>query len=527
MLEVILVTIFIAITLNIFLISFQIPTIIWYIITWVLLNLIFSFENIWLSEELKMMAEFWIVFLMFNIWLEFSLKHLMKMKKYVFLHWSLQFLFTSIFFFSISHYLFFIDIKASILISSWLTLSSTAIVLKILNDTKEINKRYWQKALWILLFQDLMVIPILLLISIFEQKDTNILRELIKTFIDSVTLLTILWLFWKYILDTFLEKVHKTNSNEIFTWTILLIIIGSSYFSHYLWLSYSIWAFIAWIMISETSFKYKIESWLIPFKNLLLGIFFVTVWMQINFQIIYDNYLLIICLILGLIIFKTLILFLILIFSTPKTTALKTAIALFQVWEFAIIIFELAEKWNIFSHYLAQILIIITILSMILTPFVLKYLDLIVSRFIKTRYTEFTNIKELKDHIVIIWYGRIWSMVSDFLDENNQEHIIIDNNLDSFSIAKINWKRVILWDALDENILENVSITKASHIIVLVWSSDNTQPIIQILLNLVDKEKIILKVSKYSDKESFLKYKIPHILVETEKTAKTIIDYIK
>ncbi len=526
MLEIIIVTIFISTFLNIILKKFSIPTIIWYIITGIFIGIIFDVGNAKSSQDLKLIAEFWIVFLMFTIWLEFSVKHLLKMKEYVFIYWWLQFFITTIVFFLFSYFLFWIDIEASVIIASWLSLSSTAIVLKVLNETKEINKKYWQKSLGILLFQDLIVIPIVLLISIFWQKEANVWMILIETLIDSIALMVILWLFGRYVLEIFLEKVHKINSNEVFIWSILLIVMGASYLSHYLWLSYSIWAFIAWIMIAETSFKYKVEAGLIPFRSLLLWIFFITVWMQLDFWIIFDNWLIVIVLIISLILLKTIILFFILVFSTPKLTALKTALTLFQVWEFAIVIFELAKDENLLSSTYAQILIIVTILSMMLTPFILKYIDTIVKIFIKSKYSEFTNIKELENHIVLIWYGRVWSMVSDFLDEHNLEHIIIENDLTSFSLAKYDGKRVFLWDAYDDNMLDNASLQKASYIIVSIWYSYGLVPIVQKITKLVSPEKIIVKVTKFSEKESLSKYQIPHIIVETEKTAKTIVDFI-
>jgi len=187
----------------------------------------------------------------------------------------------------------------------------------------------------------------------------------------------------------------------------------------------------------------------------------------------------------------------------------------------------LARKESLISSTYAQILIIVTILSMILTPFILKYIDKIVKIFIKTKFSEFTNIKELQDHIVLIWYWRVGNMVSDFLVDHNYEHIIIENDLDAFSLAKYDWKRVFLWDAYDDNMLDNVSITRASFVIVSIWSSYDIIPIVQKLSKIVDPEKIIVKVSKFNEKELIAKLSISRIIVETERTAKTIIDYLK
>ncbi|NDK09044.1 hypothetical protein EOM39_07450 [Candidatus Gracilibacteria bacterium] len=164
---------------------------------------------------------------------------------------------------------------------------------------------------------------------------------------------------------------------------------------------------------------------------------------------------------------------------------------------------------------------------MILTPFILKYMDNIVKLFIKTKYSEFTNIKELKDHIVLIGYGRVGSMVSEFLNDHNLEHVIIENDLNAFSLAKNDGRRVFLGNAYDDNMLENVSILNANYIIISIGFSYGLVPIVNKIEKIVGPEKIIVKVSKFSEKEALEKHNIKNIIVETEKTANTIIDYLK
>lgn len=518
---------FIATCLNIFLKKLEIPTIIWYIITWIIISYLFKF-NISGNEDLKLIGEFWIVFLMFTIGLEFSIKKLIKLKSFVFIFWSLQFFITTIVFYVISSYLLWIDNKSSIIISSWLSLSSTAIVLKILNENKQINSSYGQKIVWILLFQDIIVIPILIMISIFSQKDVNIPYTLAETIVSTMILFIFLWLIWKYILNTFLEAVNKTNSNEVFIWAILLLVIWASYFAHYLWLTYSIWAFIAWIMIAETNFKHQIESWLVPFRDLLLGIFFINVWIQLDFLTIKENYIVILEILLWIIILKTLILYLILMFSNQKSTALKTALSLFQIWEFAIVIFEFAKtQWLLISE-LSQILNVVIILSMLITPFIIRNINYIIWFFVDEKFSEYKSTKDLSNHVILIWYWRIWSMLSDFLGKNHQEHIIIENNIKAFKKAKEDWKRVILWDAWSDIILESCWVKNASSVIISVgfWNEE-VYLLVEKIKNYISKEKIFVKVSKYSEKENLLKLDLPNILVETEKTALNIMEYLK
>ncbi|MFK7780200.1 MAG: cation:proton antiporter, partial [Candidatus Gracilibacteria bacterium] len=259
-LEIIVTAIFIATIFNIILHKFKLPTIIGYILTGTIISYLFGLDNMAANYDLKTIAEFGIVFLMFTIGLEFSFKHLIKMKKNVFLFGSMQFFITTIVFYYLSTLLFGLEVKESIIIALGLTLSSTAIVLKILKENGGINKHYGNRSVGILIFQDLMVIPIMLLITVFSSTDTQIGILLGKTIISALILLFILWILAKFLLDHFLYKVAKTKSNEIFIGSILFIVIGSSALAHSLGFSYTLGAFLAGILIAETHYKHQVEA---------------------------------------------------------------------------------------------------------------------------------------------------------------------------------------------------------------------------------------------------------------------------
>ncbi|MBJ6740511.1 cation:proton antiporter, partial [Campylobacter jejuni] len=141
-----------------------------------------------------------------------------------------------------------------------LALSSTAVVLKILNDSGDIKEQYGRKALGILLFQDIAVIPLLLLVVIFSSNNQNITQLILTTLISVVILLTLLYLIGKYLIDRIFRFVIRASSNELFILTILFIVMGASFLAHYFGFSYSLGAFIAGVLIAETKYKYKIEA---------------------------------------------------------------------------------------------------------------------------------------------------------------------------------------------------------------------------------------------------------------------------
>ena len=270
MLGIIVATLFIAIVVNLILKRFQLPTIIGYILTGTIIAYTFSLHDAVNNHTLKEIAEFGIVFLMFTIGLEFSIEHLKKMKREVFFTGSLQIICTSAFVILICIYILDFDFTSSIIIGAALSLSSTAIVLKTYNETREIKKRHGQRVLGILIMQDIAVIPILLMISIFKlEGDQSILYIIGETTLAAIALLLVLYFCGKYLLEPFFTHVTKSNSEELFVASVLLIAIGSSYLAYYFGFSYSLGAFIAGMMISETKFKHQVESDLTPFRNIL------------------------------------------------------------------------------------------------------------------------------------------------------------------------------------------------------------------------------------------------------------------
>ncbi|ECR2496261.1 cation:proton antiporter [Campylobacter jejuni] len=408
-LEIFLITVAIAIVLNVIFKKFEIPTIIGYIAAGEIISEIYHLSG---KGEITHIAEFGIVFLMFTIGLEFSFKHLMAMKQEVFLNGSLQMLTCGFVFMLLAIGILGLGDKSATIVGFALALSSTAVVLKILNDNGDINEQYGRKALGILLFQDIAVIPLLLLVDIFSSNNQNIEKLLFTTLISALILITLLFFIGKYLVDRIFRLIIHTSSQEIFISTVLFMVIGASFLANYFGFSYSLGAFIAGALIAETKYKHKIEADLIPFRDLLLGLFFITVGMQIQLDVVAQNWFLIIVLTLLVMALKFGIVFGFLFLYTKKRVALKTAFAIAQIGEFALAIFSLLQAKNMLDTKTSQILIVVSILTMIITPFILnnirKITNVVEDIALNTNAVQNidSNIK-LKNHLVVFGYGRL------------------------------------------------------------------------------------------------------------------------
>ncbi len=532
MLGIIVSTLLIAIVVNLILKKFHLPTIIGYILTGTIIAYAFNLHTAVNNHELKEIAEFGVVFLMFTIGLEFSIEHLKRMRKEVFFTGSLQIIVTTIFVITICMLVFNFDFKTSLIIGAALSLSSTAIVLKTYNENNEIKKRHGQRVLGILIMQDIAVIPILLMISLFAANGSKSISYLIfETTVAALVLIGLLYVVGKYLLEPFFEHVSKSKSDELFVASVLLIAIGASYLAHYFGFTYSLGAFVAGMMISETKFKHQVEADLTPFRNLLLGVFFITVGMQINFSVIADNILIILILLPILVTLKYLIIYLLVRIDDTKRVAFKTALSLVQIGEFSLAILELSRSHNLINPTYSQVLIVTIVISMILTPIILKNMSSLATKLLPEDTMALPDIhnidKDTKGHIVVLGFGHLGQEIAHNLREDGHEYVIIEHNLKYFEMGYNDNEPIIFGNATHKHILESVNIKDACAVIVAIDNPEKLHLVCEVIDDLTDNTKTIVKVTRASEKKELESLHLEHIIVEDSIVARAIVDETK
>ncbi|EOB1664384.1 cation:proton antiporter [Campylobacter upsaliensis] len=517
-LEIFLITSGLAVLLNVFFKKFEIPTIIGYILVGIIISYAYGFSG---SEELTHIAEFGIVFLMFTIGLEFSFTHLMAMKKEVFLNGSLQVTICGLVCFLLVLGILGLGGKVGIIVGFALALSSTAVVLKILNDSGDIKEQYGRKALGILLFQDIAVIPLLLLVDIFSSNNQNITQLILTTLISVVILFTLLYLIGKYLIDRIFRFVIRASSNELFILTILFIVMGASFLAHYFGFSYSLGAFIAGVLIAETKYKYKIEADLVPFRDLLLGLFFISVGMQIDFKVVFENWDLILLLTLLVGLLKFGVIFGILVIYNKKRIAIKTAFSIAQIGEFALAIFSLLQAKNMLDGQTAQILIVLSIITMILTPFVLNNIRRIsnaVEDIMQTQEAVQPQVvnSTLKNHIVIFGYGVIGQEVVQKIKNSGVPYLVLENDLNLVELGLSRGENVYFANAAQEETLKIANIEECAVAIITIFNEARLTMLYQALESYKDID-IVIFTNSGSKKLFYSKIDKNVEIVQTER----------
>jgi CPA2 family monovalent cation:H+ antiporter-2 len=528
LLTVILTTVIIATLLNVLLRRFDIPTVIGYIIAGALIAQIFSLGDEKHNEALHELAEFGIVFLMFTIGLEFSVKHLKAMKKEVFLFGAMQMLVTGNVFGAFAHEIAGIEIKAAIVIGFSLALSSTAIVLKMLTEKGEIHSGFGRVTMGILLFQDIAVIPILLMLSLFAADGRSVQDMLIWTFLDAATLLLIIFFLGRYVLEPFLAWTLSAESEEIFLVAALMLVVGISFLAHRLGLSYSLGAFLAGMTLSETQFKYRIEADLLSFRDIFLGIFFVTIGMQIEPAAIAAHWVLISALLVGSMMAKGLFIFTLLSPFLQKRTAFKSSLALMQTGEFALVIFAMASQNNLIDQATDRILIIAVVLSMIVTPFILKNIKRIADIVFSGEPETDPVIRSAgyKGHVLLLGYGLLGQKLAHELRKLSIPYLIIEHDYKLVQEAKKRREPIFLANAAAESVLKSAGTSRAMAVVVAIENASKTRMVVDAVSRMAPHVNTVVAVRNHSHQEIIETFPVNHIVNASDIVSKEILQRI-
>ncbi len=490
--------------INLILKRLNLSLIIGYIVTGTFLVYALNLREFVHSEALEGVAEFGIVFLMFTIGLEISLSKMNKMKEIIFVNGFLQVGLNSVVLFLAAFYGLHLGFIESLISALAFSLSSTAIVLTFLKSSKEIHTPYGQRATGILIFQDLAVIPILILLGVLANDGTQSVEKIVMdTVLSATVVLVLLFLVGKQLFTWLLHFSASAQTDELFMSSVLFIVIAASYFAHAMGFTYSLGAFVAGMIIAETKYYHKVEADIAPFKDILLGTFFILIGMKVEVGTFFEHFGLIIALFMAVVFLKTVVTYLALRLTTPSDIALETALALSQIGEFALVIFSIASATKLIGVEFTSIAMLVVIFSMMIAPFLIPYTQKIVSLFIKeTHYlSEVEDIGERKDHIVICGYSRVGQYVQEHLDMYGYEYIIVDNNPKLVQEALDKGLEAYLGDLSKTAIIEALHVKDAAAIIITLDNPDIKAMIVEKILHEDINSNIIVQIASQEERK--------------------------
>lgn len=431
----------------------------------------FGFGVLTSTETTKSIAELGIVFLLFAIGLELTLGRLIAMKKYVLGFGSLQVIFTSAAISIFCVEFFELSAATALIIGTALSLSSTAIVMQVIAEHSEQSTRVGRLSFSILLMQDLAVIPILVLLPLLAKKELNVFHALGGALLDAVIAMVIIVAVGRLLLRPIYRLIAEAKSDVLFLSFTLMIILGASFLSHYMGLSFALGAFIAGLMVAETEYKYRVEEEILSLKSLLLGLFFMTIGMSFDFDLLISSLPYIVMVSLALIAVKTsIIVLLCAIFRFPLAPAIHTGLLLSQGGEFAFVVFLMAVQQKFMDNDLSQFLMTVVTFTMALTPLLAAMGRKIKAHLYTKEVLQDSQIKreigDVSKHVIIVGFSKVGRIVSYILRKRGINYIVLENNHRSVRIEKNNGYNIHYGDAMNVDILRHVGIERCESVIV-------------------------------------------------------------
>jgi CPA2 family monovalent cation:H+ antiporter-2 len=448
----------------------NLPSIVGFLIAGMLIGP-YGFNLIKSVNQISVMAEIGVMLLMFTIGLEFSLSQLIRIKKFLLIAGGFQLLVTIVFS-TIIFSVLGIEINQAIFFSLLVSLSSTAIVLKILSDKDELESPHGKISLGILIFQDLAIVPMFLLLPLLSGFGELSGGEVAVKILIAFGVLAGLLLLARFLMPLIVYQLANIRMREAFTIGVILLLLGTAYITHSFGLSFALGAFIAGLILSESDYNHQIVSDIIPFRDSFNSIFFVSIGLLLNIQFVLENVFLIGGLTLGILIVKTIVIVAIVYFMKyPLRIGILAGLGLAQIGEFSFVLAQAGLNFKLFSGDYYNGFLASTIFSMILTPLIIKLSPFIAgktSALEKDKKHSENYLENLHAHVIIAGFGLNGSNLARVLKETGIKYVVTELNPDTVKKEKAKGEKIIYGDISKEEVLKAVKIDKANIIVYAI-----------------------------------------------------------
>ncbi|MDQ7974682.1 MAG: monovalent cation:proton antiporter-2 (CPA2) family protein [Rhodocyclaceae bacterium] len=434
------------------------------------------------DEGIKHLGEFGVVFLMFVIGLEFSLPKLRAMRKHVFGLGLLQVLLTmaiaTVGALLIASFLppdWRLGWQTALALSGALTMSSTAIVVKLMAERLELESEHGRRVMGVLLFQDLAVVPLLVLIPALGAPPETLIKDLGIAMLKATALVGLLLYGGPRVMRWWLTLVARRRSEELFMLNLLLVTLGLAWLTELAGLSLALGAFIAGMLVSETEYKHQVETDIRAFHDVLLGLFFITIGMSLDWHVVVDHWALVAVLLVLPLGFKlALVTVLARGLGATSGVSLRTGLYLAQAGEFGFVLLTLAQERSLLPPWLANPVLASMILSMLATPFIVMYSNAIVRKLVASDWMQqslqMTSIARktinTAEHVIICGYGRCGQNLARILEREGIPYMALDLDPDRVRQAAAAGDSVVFGDAARLQALMAAGLARASAVVI-------------------------------------------------------------
>ncbi len=498
--------------------SLKLPPMLGYLVVGVLIGpnaLALAKDN----AGVKYLAEFGVVFLMFVIGLEFNLPKLRSMRTLVFGLGLSQVVLTVLAtllghamlvwgYAAVTSQVWQMHWQGAVVLGGALAMSSTAIVVKMMAERLELESEHGRRVLGVLLFQDLAVVPLLVLIPALGSTGEDLLAAMAWATLKAAALLTVLLVGGQKVMRWWLTLVARRKSEELFMLNLLLVTLGLAYLTELAGLSLALGAFVAGMLIAETEYKHQVETDIRPFHDVLLGLFFITIGMKLDWRPVLDQWLLVLLLTSVPVLAKFLLVAaLATAFRAAPGVALRTGLYLAQAGEFGFVLLTLgAEQGLVAPHWVSPVLACM-VLSMLATPFLIIYSNRIVNRLSSSDWlmqsVALTTIAKkaiaAEKHVIICGYGRSGQNLARLLSPEGIPYMALDLDPDRVRQAAAAGQSVVFGDAARLQSLMAAGLARAAAVVVSYHDTPSAMKILQLVQAHAPKVPVIVRTVDDAD----------------------------
>ena len=481
-------------------------------------------------EQFSFIAEFGVVFLLFALGLEFSFKKMLTMRYAVFGVGSFQVVVCTLVFFA-AVYLWGASLAAAIIIAGSLALSSTAIVTRELSNNRQLHNLHGQLSVGVLLLQDLVAVLFLILVPVLATGgDGNLVTALGTAVFNSVLLIVILLAAGVWVLPPIYNEVSKSNSDEIFLLTTLVIVLLAAWLTHAFHLSMTLGAFVIGMMLGEGPCKYQIENDIRPFKDILLGLFFVTIGMNLDLALLLEFWPRILLFTFGLILIKGFAVAVVVRFlGYSSRDSATVGLNLAQAGEFGLALMALALANNVVPPDQASFIILIAIFSMMASPFLIRHAGALSRRLFPSSAISGQNLGinlHLDNHVIIGGFGRLGTMLADSLEKNGTPYVAIERNIDVVEKYRKQGKNVVYGDSNNVEILGLCHLASAKLVVLTFKSIEEGKGAITRIRQKNADVPMIVRCQTHSHYDELISLGANHVFPELLESSLLIVRHV-
>ncbi len=470
------------------------------------------------SASIGYLAEFGVVFLMFAIGLEFNLPKLRSLRLIVFGLGTLQVLITIAGTIVGQHLLSWLlpllgqswqmDWKGALVLGAAMAMSSTAIVVKLMAERLELDSEHGRRVIGVLLFQDLAVVPLLVMIPALNSSPAEMAQSLAWAGLKAMLLLLLVG--GQRLMRWWLTLVARRKSAELFMLNLLLVTLGLAWLTEHAGLSLALGAFVAGILIAETEYKHQVETDIRPFHDVLLGLFFISIGMKLDWRLVIEQWHLVVLLSLLPVLAKfVLIAGLAKLFKAPTGVALRTGIYLAQAGEFGFVLLSLGMQNQLLTAQWGSPVLASMVLSMLATPFMIMFSNQVVMKLSSSDWMlqslQLTTIarKSIKvnAHVIICGYGRSGQNLARLLDGENIPYIALDLDPDRVRQAAAAGQSVVFGDAARLQSLMAAGLARASAVVISYTDTPSALKILHLVQSHSPQVPVVVRTIDDSDLE--------------------------